>query len=68
MDSTQQIQGWNAVFFMEKGRVICSDCMSFQDLQEAEQLFKHSTTCRYQNVGLARPWQALHDILDNARG
>ena len=68
MDSSQQIQGWNAVFLLAKGRVICSECMSFQDLGDADQVFQHSDACRYREVGLIRPWVALHEILDSARG
>lgn len=68
MDAEQAIEGWNAQWAIVAGRMVCTDCMQSQALEECETPFARAAECNAVTGGDQQPWVTLHDILDQARG
>jgi len=67
MDTERRIERWNARWAIVAGRAVCTACMESQALEDSEVSLFHASDCKLESAEL-RPWVALHDILDAARG
>ena len=68
MDDEQQIEAWNARWTIVAGRVVCTDCLQSQALEECETPFAHEPMCKAATGGDQQPWADLQNILDMHRG
>ena len=68
MDAEQAIEGWNARWAIVAGRMVCTDCMESQALEDCETPFAHEPEGKAATGEDQQPWVTLHDILDRARG
>lgn len=67
MDTKRSMERWNAQWMIVAGRAVCTECMESQALEDSEASFIHASDCK-PDPAEPRPWVALHDILDAARG
>lgn len=67
MDTERSMERWNAQWAIVAGRAVCTACMESQALEDSEASLIHASDCKRKSAEL-RPWVALHDILDAARG
>lgn len=68
MDTEQAIESWNARWAIVAGRMVCTDCMQSQALEDCEAAFAHDPECKAATGGAQQPWADLHSILDRYRG
>lgn len=67
MDAEHAIESWNARWAIVAGRMVCTDCMQSQALEDCETPFVHALECNASDV-TERPWVELHGVLDRCRG
>ena len=68
MDAESKLKEWNDAFLIAKGHVVCTRCLRTQPMSSAGSPFPHQAGCRHISSTYGRPWIALHNILDQARG
>jgi hypothetical protein len=67
MDSECRIGKWSAAWMIVAGRVVFTNRMESQALEDCEIPFSHALECEARDE-IQNPWVALHDVLDCARG
>lgn len=68
MDASNGITQWSKYFIVLEGQAVCVECRATQSVADADNPFRHSSTCRKLKGRVRYPWRELHNTLDLVRG